>query len=179
MVTKRLAVEGTALIARELGPRLMELGMSAEDVERCRGFLSQISILPEARVAAASGVVAGLHDVTEGGVATALEELGLAGGHRIRVDLDRIPVFPETAEVCDLLGIDPLGLIGSGSLLIACRPAGAATLIAQLTAEGIEATDIGEVLEPAAPGAAIVEGVRAGAPVEWPRFAVDEVARLF
>ena len=179
LLTKRLAVEGTALIARELGPRLLDLGMTAEEIERCRAFLSQVSILPEARVAAASGVVAGMHDVTEGGLATALEEFGLAGGHRIRAHLDRIPVFPETRRVCGLLGIDPLGLIGSGSLLIACRPGGAATLIAQLTAEGIEATDIGEVLEPAVPGEPIVEGMRAGAPAEWPRFAVDEVARLF
>lgn len=179
VLTKRLAVEGTALIARELGPRLLELGMTVEEIERCRAFLSRVSILPEARVAAASGVVAGMHDVTEGGLATALEEFGLAGGHCIRVDLDRIPVFPETRRVCGLLGIDPLGLIGSGSLLIACRPGGAATLIAQLTAEGIEATIIGEVLEPVAPGVAIVEGVRSGAPAEWPRFAVDEVARLF
>ncbi len=179
LLTKRLAVEGTALIARELGPRLLDLGMSAEEIERCRGFLSLVSILPEARVAATSGVVAGMHDVTEGGLATALEEFGLAGGHRIRAHLDRIPVFPETRRVCALLGIDPLGLIGSGSLLIACRPAGAATLIAQLTAEGIEATDIGEVLEPAVPGDPVVEGMRAGLPAAWPRFAVDEVARLF
>ena len=179
VLTKRLAVEGTALIARELGPRLLELGMTAEEIERCRAFLSLVSILPEARVAAASGFVAGMHDVTEGGLATALEEFGLAGGHRVRADLDRIPVFPETRRVCGLLGIDPLGLIGSGSLLIACRAGGAATLIAQLTAEGIEATDIGEVLEPAAPGETIVEAVRGGAPAEWPRFAVDEVARLF
>ncbi len=179
VLTKRLAVEGTALIARELGPRLLDLGMAAEEIESCRAFLSQVSILPEARVAAASGVVAGMHDVTEGGLATALEEFGLAGGHRIRADLDRIPVFPETQRMCDLLEIDPLGLIGSGSLLIACRSGGAATLIAQLTAEGIEATIIGEVLEPAVPGVEIVEGVRAGAPAKWPRFAVDEVAHLF
>jgi len=179
VLTKRLAVEGTALIARELGPRLFDLGMTAEEIDRCRAFLSQVSILPEARVAAASGVVTALHDVTEGGLATALEEVGLAGGHRIRAQLDCIPVFPETRKVCGLLGIDPLGLIGSGSLLIACRAAGAATLVAQLTAEGIEATDIGEVLEPAVPGDTIVEGVRSGAPAEWPRFAVDEVARLF
>jgi len=179
VLTKRLAVEGTALIARELGPHLLDLGMTAEEIERCRAFLSLVSILPEARVAAASGVVAGMHDVTEGGLATALEEFGLAGGHRIRADLDRIPVFAETRRVCELLGIDPLGLIGSGSLLIACRPDAAASLIAQLTAEGIEATDIGEVLEAAVPGVAIVEGVRAGAPAKWPRFAVDEVARLF
>lgn len=179
VLTKRLAVEGTALIARELGPRLLELGMTAEEIDRCRAFLSRVSILPEARVAAASGVVVGLHDVTEGGLATAVEEFGLAGGHRIRADLDRIPVFPETRRVCELLGIDPLGLIGSGSLLIACRPDGAAPLIAQLTAEGIEATIIGEVLEPAVPGETIVEGVRSSAPAEWPRFAVDEVARLF
>jgi hypothetical protein len=62
-----------------------------------------------------------MHDVTEGGIATALEELSAAGGCRLRVDLDRIPVFPETRTICRLLGVHPLGLIGSGSLLICCR----------------------------------------------------------
>ena len=32
------------------------------------------------------------------------------------------PVFPETKNICRLLDISPLGLIGSGTLLICCRP---------------------------------------------------------
>jgi hydrogenase maturation factor len=48
-------------------------------------------------------------------MATVLEELGIAGGHRFRVDMGTIPVFSETRKIGQLFGINPLGLIGSGS----------------------------------------------------------------
>jgi len=115
-----------------------------------------------------------LHDVTEGGLATAVRELGAAGGRRLRVHVDRIPVYPQTARVCSLLGIDPLGLIGSGSLLITCSPADAGPLTAAVAALGIEVTDIGEVLEPGDG----IEALKDGVAVEWPVFLRDEVSRL-
>ena len=52
LLTKAAAVEGTAIIARELGSRLRKLGMSAEKIESCRAYLDRISIIPEARQAA-------------------------------------------------------------------------------------------------------------------------------
>ena len=121
LMTKALAVEGTAIIAREFGDRLTAKGMAPEEIEACKGLLSSLSIIQEARIAAGAGEVTGMHDVTEGGAATAIEELSAAAGHKIRIDLDRIPVLDRCRRVCDLLGIDPLGLIGSGSLLICCR----------------------------------------------------------
>ena len=96
LLTKGAAVEGTAIIARELGSRLLKRGMSAKQIASCRAFLDRISIIPEARLAAQCPGTSAMHDVTEGGVATAIEELSAAGGCRLRVDLDRIPVFPET-----------------------------------------------------------------------------------
>jgi len=123
LLTKALAVEGTAILAREFRPALESLGLPADEVSRCEQFLFSpgISVLEEAETVLESGGVSALHDVTEGGAATALDELTRAGRHRIRVRAERIPVFPETARICRLLGIDPLGLIGSGSLLIVCR----------------------------------------------------------
>ena len=88
-----------------------------------------------------------MHDVTEGGIATALEELSAAGGCRLRVDLARIPVFPETRTIGRLLGVHPLGLIGSGSLLICCRPKHADRLQHGMHRAGIAVTCIGAVLE--------------------------------
>ena len=69
-----------------------------------------------------------MHDVTEGGLATALRELAAATGRGVLVHRERVPVSPETERVCALLGADPLGLIASGSLLICCDPAEAAAL---------------------------------------------------
>ncbi len=82
---------------------------------------------------------------------------------------------PETRRLCRLLGLDPLGLIGSGSLLIACRPGRAARIERTIREAGIEVTRIGKAV---GKGAA-VQGLRRGRPVPWPRFAVDEIARLF
>lgn len=175
LLTKGVAVEGTSIIAREFGERLKELGMKHDEIEKSREFLSSISILKEAQIAAKSEGTSAMHDVTEGGVATALEELSIAGQHKVRVDMDKIPVFPETRKICKLLGIDPLGLIGSGSLLICCREDHCEKLVNNICEAGTDVSIIGEVL---GEGQGI-EAVRRNSLTEWPRFEVDEITRLF
>ena len=174
LLTKALAMEGTALLAEELGDRLLALGMGAEELAACRALQERTSVLPEARLAREVAGVRAMHDVTEGGLATALRELAAATGRGVRVHRDRVPVAPETARVCALLGADPLGLIASGSLLICCDPAGAAALAGALEAAGIPAADIGELTEE---GAGVV-ALERDLPAPWPEFATDEAARL-
>jgi hydrogenase maturation factor len=130
----------------------------------------------EARIAREVGGVTAMHDVTEGGIATALEELSAAGGHRLRVYPDRIPILAETRRVCDLLGVDPLGVIGSGSLLITCRAGHSQDLATRLIEQGIPTAFIGEVLES---GVGIAAMRSDGGHTPWPHFEVDEIARLF
>jgi hydrogenase maturation factor len=175
LLTKGVAVEGTAIIAREFGDRLIKLGMADSEIDSARRFLANIGIITEARIAAESKTVSAMHDVTEGGLANAAEELSVAGGYQIKIDMDTIPVFSETHRVCKLLGIDPLGLIGSGSLLICCRQFGCESLMASICKTGIDVTCIGEVLEK---GQGII-AVKKGRPVSWPQFEVDEITRLF
>ncbi len=175
LVTKGVAVEGTAIIAAEFRDRLLEKGMPGDEIDACSRFQTMISILPEARLAWQVEGVSALHDVTEGGIATALEELSQAGGRGLRIHCDRLPVFSETRRMGDILGIDPLGLIGSGSLLIGCRPAVADRLLRSLHENGIAATDIGVVTD-APPG---IDARTADASAAWPTFAVDEITRLF
>jgi hydrogenase maturation factor len=179
LLTKGIAVEGTCIIAREFPGLLSDLGLSEAEVEKCRNLLDRpgISILGEAQIAAGSGAVTAMHDITEGGLATALMELSIAGKRRLRVFSDRIPILEETKKVCGLLKLDPLGLIGSGSLLICCAPESAGGLIQSIREAGIEAKDIGEVLKDGL-------GIEAfdkedGQGISWPHFEVDEIARLF
>lgn len=174
ILTKALAVEGTALLAQELGERLRALGMGEHELEACRALLSRISIVPEARIAAGFGSVRAMHDITEGGLATALRELAVACGHGLVVRRERVPVLSETQRLCELLGADPLGLIASGSLLVCCRPDAAAPLLRALRDEDIAATVIGEVGEEGAGVSALERGL----PAFWPEFAADEAARL-
>jgi len=175
LLTKAVAVEGTAIIAREFGARLEQMGVSANETDHCRQFLDHISIMPEAKMAAANAGTSAMHDVTEGGLAAALEELSIAGEHLIRVDMDQIPVYPETQKICDLLGIDPLGLIGSGSLLICCRSKESRELMQRLAAAEIEITCIGDVM---ARGQGI-NAYKGKKRVPWPSFEADEITKLF
>lgn len=172
LLTKRVAVEGTAVIAREVPDRLLEMGVSADLVDRAAEFLHApgISVVAEAQAAASTGGVSAMHDVTEGGLATAVHELSIAGQHGVRIDPDQIPVYPQTAEICRALGLDPLGLIGSGSLLIACRPDHAQSVMRAVEGVDIEVCEIGEVIE-------TPSGVTS--PGGWPAFEVDEITRLF
>jgi len=175
LFTKSVAVEGTAIIAGEMGDRLRGLGLKDGEIDRCRAFRSKIGIIDEAQIAGRSPGVSAMHDVTEGGLATALEELSISGRHKIRIDMDKIPIYPETEKICQMLDIKPLGLIGSGSLLICCREKISKKLMAGIIKAGIDVTCIGEVMEKGAG----IEAVSRGKPAKWPKFEVDEIARLF
>jgi HAD superfamily hydrolase (TIGR01509 family) len=175
LMTKTAAVEGTAIIAQELGLRLRELGLQPEAIEAGQAFAEQISVLPEAQIARDCGGVTAMHDVTEGGIATALWELSAAGRHFLKIDPSRISIDPLTARYCRLLKIDPLGLIGSGSLLICCQSQVTQKLMDAIQQAGIAVAHIGEVQ---GQGRGI-RAFRGETPTSWPVFEVDELARIF
>jgi hydrogenase maturation factor len=128
-----------------------------------------ISVLPAARAVRSIAGVHAMHDPTEGGLATALHEVAEAAGAGVRIESAAIPVLPECASVCGALGLDPLGLLASGALLIAADSAQAGTVLDALARAGIPAARIGDVT-PAADGRTLD-----GAPL--PEFARDELAR--
>jgi HAD superfamily hydrolase (TIGR01509 family) len=174
ILTKALAVEGTALLAQEQGERLRAHGLGERERDACRDLLGRMSIVPEARIAAGFAGVRAMHDITEGGLAAALRELAVACGHGMVVHRERVPLLPETRRLCALLGADPLGLLASGSLLVCCRPDETEPLLRALAGESIAATVIGEVSERGAGVSALERGL----PAPWPEFATDEAARL-
>jgi len=177
VLTKGIAVEGTAIIAREKRDELRAVADEAE-LGRCAGFLHEpgISVVRDAAVAIRSGGVHALHDPTEGGVATGLWELAQAARVGLIVDEPRLPVLPECETLCRQFGLDPLGLIGSGSLLIASARDRAAAMVERLRSEGIAAAEIGEVV-PAEQGCRFRSADGRLRPL--PSFARDEITRLF
>jgi hydrogenase maturation factor len=176
LLTKRLAVEATALLAREKAEAVAG-SVPAGVLDAARAFLHRpgIGVLRDARAALAGGRVHAMHDPTEGGFATGVRELAEAARVGIEVDAWAVPVYPETRALCEALGLDPWGVIASGSLLLAVPESDAGAVLAALHAAGIEACAVGRVLEP-------VRGVRvrdASGLRPLRRFARDEIARAF
>ena len=147
VLTKGIAIEGTAILAREAGDQLLRAGVAPEAVERGREFLFTpgISVVADAGIAADTASVHSMHDPTEGGLAAGLLEIAKGAEVGLIVDEARIPVLPECRTFCQALGLDPLGLIGSGALLATLDPRDAPELIEGLTREGIRAYDIGRL----------------------------------
>jgi hydrogenase maturation factor len=175
VVTKGVPVEGAAILAREREALLLERGVRPAVIHRAQRFLRTpgISVLPEAEIACELAQVHAMHDATEGGLATALHELALASGVGLRIERDRIPVLREGAEICAAVGIDPLGTLASGALVLALPPADAGMVIHAFAREGIDSHFIGQVLAPEA-GVTLVEGAVTRA---LPVFAQDEITR--
>ncbi len=141
VLTKAAALEGTSILAhdfhRELAGRVDEATL-----DEARAYRSEISVVPEARVAVQHGATA-MHDPTEGGVLGALWEMAEASGAGFRVHETSVPIRPATRDICRALGVDPLRLIASGALLVACDDGQG--MVEVLHEHGIEARVVGEV----------------------------------
>jgi hydrogenase expression/formation protein HypE len=176
LLTKGIAIEGTAVLAREMGEQLAAR-MGQELLARSRALLHDpgIGVLRDAQIARQAGRPHAMHDPTEGGLATGLWELAQACGHGIVVDLDRVYRFPETVALCRALDIDPMGLLASGALLITASPADATRMVRALTTAGIGAQMIGRVIDTTP--SVYVETAAGLAPL--PKFDRDELAQLF
>ena len=177
VLTKGVPLEGAAIIAREREAALLARGVRPAVIRKARAFLRTpgISVRPEAEIACEIATVHAMHDPTEGGIATALHELAAAAGVGLRIDHDRIMVLPEGRTLCDAFGLDVLGTIASGALLLTLAPPEAGLVLHALARESIDCHFIGQVV-PAEQGVMLVEGTR-----QWPlpTFARDEIARLF
>lgn len=173
VMTGAAGIEGTMILARSRGG---EIAAALGEHARCEalelGIKPGTSVLNAGLIAGATGAHA-MHDPTEGGIGAAVHEMAYAAGLRTAVHLERIPVYVVTANICRLFGIDPLGLISSGALLIAIAPARVNRLVAAMRAAKIKAVAIGSF----EPGRG-VRALRGGKPAKLAWFERDELVRL-
>ena len=176
VLTKGLAIEGTALLARDFGEDLRNAGIEKSVVSKSAGFLDSpgISVIADARICSTQNELHSLHDITEGGLVTALHEVAGASGLGLAIEEASVPVLPETGEVCNALGLNSLGLLASGALLATLPAHGVPKLLHALESAEIDAWEIGQMLPPE-------EGrilfTRQGDEVPLPVFQRDELAR--
>ncbi len=174
LLTKGIAIEGTALLARELPGQLVPT-LGQDLVDRAANLLRHpgISIAQDAQILLKAGGITALHDPTEGGLATAAQELASAAGYGVLLDEAAIPILPETRAIAACLGLDPLGLLASGSLLATASPDAVHNIVDTAISHGIAVSNIGVVT--AEPGALLRRA--SGNVVLLPEFSSDEITR--
>lgn len=173
LLTKRLAIEGTALIARERRRRVARI-LGERRAARARSLLFRpgISVVTEAMTAVSAAPVHAMHDPTEGGFISGVRELSYVTGIGVEIFEERIPLYAETGEICRDFGLDPLGLIASGSLLIVAAPRSAKRIAAAIRRRRVECAEVGRM------AGKRCRLVRNGKLHPFPSAGVDEITRI-
>ncbi len=177
VLTTGLAIEGTSILATECADALRDAGVDRDTIDRAATYLDDpgISIVSAAKALRDSAGVHSLHDVTEGGVVTALREVAWASGLGVVFEAESAPVLPECEAICGALGINPLGLLGSGALIATMPAIEVPKAFRALDALGITGWEVGQMLE-REDGFWLID--RQGEH-ELPEFERDELARYF
>lgn len=175
LVTKGIALEGTAILAddfREVGRRL---GLSDAELEAGKNIMSEVSVKREALALADIGATA-MHDVTRGGLLETLLEIALLSGVGIDVDTARLPIPPIVARFAEAFQFDPLRMISSGTLAVTIPAAQLDAVKRIFTDLDVTYADIGQVCEGKG-----VHLLQDGETVEYTeiRCEEDELARMW
>jgi hydrogenase maturation factor len=175
LLTRGIAIEGTAILAKEEGATLARK-LPRKTLRQAQRLLFHpgISVVQDAMLAQRHGEIHAMHDPTEGGLASGLYELAKAGSVGLRVWKDKVPVLEETRTFSEILEFDPFALIASGALLVVASANSAPNLLRAYVRHGVKAAIIGEVRK-AGEGIRVVENGRQR-PLRVP--ARDEIARL-
>jgi len=145
ILTGGAGIEGTAILAADFYQSLQ--GKVAEEtLRRAENFLYNPGIC----IASAAKIAwkyqpNSLHDPTEGGLRKGIEEVAIASGNGVFIRYDDIPIREETKQICTVTGDDPLGIFGSGALLISIPPERASELLREYEGAGILAREIGKI----------------------------------
>jgi len=175
LLTKGVAVEGTAVLAREKAAKLRKkLGPAMVRRAERLLFSPGISVVREATIALDHGEIHALHDPTEGGLLSGLYELARAGHVGLRSWLDEVPILAETQALRRVLNFNPFALLASGALLVVVSPRTVDRVLRAFARNKIQATIIGEVRH-ASEG---IEVVERGKMRRLRMPARDEIARL-
>lgn len=120
-----------------------DLSLSADLQSDCAG----LSHLMQAALSACPRISAA-RDCTRGGLASALNEMAAEAGLAVEIDETRLPLRPEVAGMCEILGLDPLYLANEGRLVLFCPAEEAEAVLTAMRSlpEGAEATVIGKAL---------------------------------
>ena len=148
IVTKHAALSSTALLAMAF-PETVSQHCGSEVQKEVANHFWKLSVMQEALLAAEilqpHRELRAMHDVTEGGILGALEEMADASNCGFHVETEKLPINAAVQAVADLFEIDPFLSVGAGSMLMAVKSGTENKLIGHLTKAGIAATAIGHL----------------------------------
>ncbi|MEJ1297081.1 MAG: hydrogenase expression/formation protein HypE [Candidatus Sedimenticola sp. (ex Thyasira tokunagai)] len=147
-----LARRGDAiLVSGSLGDHGVAIMSSRENLEFETTIESDSAALHTlvADMVAAVPAIHCLRDPTRGGLASTLNELAQQSGVGMKLNEPAIPIKPQVAAACELLGLDPLYVANEGKLICICKQSDAEALLAVMKQHplGTDAAIIGEVVE--------------------------------
>jgi hydrogenase expression/formation protein HypE len=146
LVTKGIALEGTAILAQDFADVAQTSGLSNQDLGEAHHLMGEVSVVPEALAMAEHGATA-MHDVTRGGLLETLLEISHLSGVGIEVDASRLPIPPVVARFAQAFQFDPLRMISSGTLATTLPPDRVADVTEALTRMGVRSADVGRVTD--------------------------------
>jgi hydrogenase expression/formation protein HypE len=174
LLTTGPAVESVGLLSTLFPDRL---DLPDETIAAAQERLEEVHCVRDALTAAAAGPVTAMHDVTEGGLAGALNEMAVGSGTRFEIEREAVPVRPGVAEVCAHLDIDPWAATSCGSLVIAVDPDDIDAVRGALEDRGTVVAEIGRVgADEGGNGTVLVDGEALDHPRVDPSW--DAYARL-
>lgn len=147
-------------------------------IERGSRLLEKVSVVREALLLAENRLASAMHDPTEVGLLGGLAELAYASGNTVIVREADVLMAEETRIVTRALGVDPLRLISSGTLVASVPPSRIEEALELLRERGIQARVVGRVVEY---NGNLVEVVREDGSREVLRevYVADELFRLW
>jgi hydrogenase maturation factor len=147
LLVKGVCIEGTSIMAREKEAELLRRGISSSLIRKAKKFIFNpgIDILRPAQIACEAVSVHSMHDPTEGGLINGMIEMAWASEKEIEVDLEKVLVYKESRILCQEFGLNPLGVIASGALLLTLSPSDLSSIQKTFRKNSIPLQVIGKV----------------------------------
>jgi hydrogenase maturation factor len=149
LLVKGICIEGTSIMAREKEAELLKRGISSSLIRKAKRFIFDpgIDVLRPARIACEVASVHSMHDPTEGGLINGVIEMAWASEKEIEVNLEKVFIYKESRILCQEFGLNPLGVIASGALLLTLSPSDLSPIEKTFRKNSIPFRVIGKVMK--------------------------------
>lgn len=146
IVTKECALTASSILAMSF-PETVKNKAGAETYYKgCELFYQTTSLadgLTAAMLQENKRDITAMHDVTEGGVLGAVYEMAAASNCGVTIQTQKLPIGNVQQNICNVFGIDPLFVVGAGSMIIAAEDAAKENVLKRLQQKNIQATIVG------------------------------------